>query len=38
VAELTALYERVRFGDEPLAPGEERRAAALLQALAAAPR
>ncbi len=38
VAELTALYERVRFGAEPLTPGEERRAAALLQALAAAPR
>jgi hypothetical protein len=38
IVELTALYERVRFGGEPLTPGEERRAAALLQALAAAPR
>ncbi|MFB3816612.1 MAG: DUF3488 and DUF4129 domain-containing transglutaminase family protein [Candidatus Methylomirabilales bacterium] len=35
VRELTALYERVRFGGEPLAPGEARRAAELLRRLAA---
>ncbi|MFI5339804.1 MAG: DUF3488 and DUF4129 domain-containing transglutaminase family protein [Candidatus Methylomirabilales bacterium] len=38
VVELTALYERVRFGGEPLTPADQRRAAALLQALASAPR
>jgi transglutaminase-like putative cysteine protease len=38
VVELTALYERVRFGGEPLTPATERRAAALLQTLAAARR
>lgn len=38
VAELTGLYERVRFGGEPLTPAEAQRAAALLQALATAPR
>jgi hypothetical protein len=38
VEELTALYERVRFGGEPLTPAEERRASGLLQALASAPR
>ena len=38
VKELTALYERVRFGGEPLTPAEERRATALLQSLASAPR
>jgi transglutaminase-like putative cysteine protease len=35
VRELTALYERVRFGGEPLAPGEVHRAAELLRQLAA---
>lgn len=38
VVELTALYERVRFGGEPLTPAEERRAVTLLQALASSPR
>jgi transglutaminase-like putative cysteine protease len=38
VAELTALYERVRFGGEPLTPSDQRRASALLRELATAPR
>jgi hypothetical protein len=38
VMELTVLYERVRFGGESLNPVEERRAVALLQQLAVAPR
>ena len=38
VMELTALYERVRFGGDPLTPAAERRAAGLLQVLATAPR
>ncbi len=38
VAELTALYERVRFGEAPLAPDDSRRASALLRQLAAALR
>jgi hypothetical protein len=38
VMELTVLYERVRFGGESLNPVEERRAVALLQELATAPR
>jgi transglutaminase-like putative cysteine protease len=38
VAELTALYERVRFGGELLTSSEQGRAAALLRDLAAAPR
>lgn len=38
VAELTALYERVRFGGESLTAADQQRAAALLQALATAPR
>lgn len=38
VLELTALYERVRFGGEPLSPADQRRASALLQALASTPR
>lgn len=38
VAELTALYERVRFGEEPLGPPETRRTADLLARLAAALR
>ncbi len=33
VAELTALYERVRFGNEPLTVAEQRRAASLLRHL-----
>jgi transglutaminase-like putative cysteine protease len=37
-AELTALYERVRFGGHSLTPAEEARAAVLLRELAAAPR
>lgn len=37
-AELTALYERVRFGGQPLTPADGKRAAALLAHLAAAPR
>ena len=36
VADLTALYERVRFGGEPLTPAHRRRAATLLQELAIA--
>ncbi len=36
VEELTALYERVRFGGERLTAAEERRVAALLQELARA--
>jgi hypothetical protein len=36
VAELTTLYERVRFGGEGLAPGEQGRVAALLQELSTA--
>jgi transglutaminase-like putative cysteine protease len=38
VAELTSLYERVRFGGEPLAPSDHVRAASLLRQLAAAGR
>jgi len=38
VAELTALYERVRFGETPLTPDDSRHAAALLSQLAAALR
>jgi hypothetical protein len=38
VAELTALYERVRFGGDPLSPAEQRHAAGLLQRLATTPR
>ncbi len=38
VAELTRLYERIRFGGEPLTPAEEKRAAALLKQLTATPR
>jgi transglutaminase-like putative cysteine protease len=38
VVELTALYERIRFGGEPLTPAEGKRAAALLEKLAAASR
>ncbi|HWT82263.1 MAG TPA: DUF4129 domain-containing protein, partial [Candidatus Methylomirabilis sp.] len=38
VVELTALYERVRFGGEPLAHAEEQRVDTLLQSLASAPR
>jgi len=38
VLELTALYERVRFGGEPLAQAEEQRVASLLQSLASVPR
>ncbi len=38
VAELTALYERVRFGGESLGPEDQRRAATLLQQLAATAR
>lgn len=38
MAELTALYERVRFGGEPLTSAEERRAATLLRELASLPR
>lgn len=38
VVELTTLYERVRFGGVPLTSADQRRAAALLQQLAAAPR
>ncbi len=38
VAELTALYERVRFGGEPLTPADQRRAATLLHQLATALR
>lgn len=37
VAELTALYERVRFGGEPLSAADQRRVAALLQVLASSP-
>jgi hypothetical protein len=37
-AELTALYERVRFGGHALTPAEGRRAAVLLRQLQAAPR
>jgi hypothetical protein len=37
-AELTALYERVRFGGHALTPAEGRRAAVLLRQLEAAPR
>jgi hypothetical protein len=36
--ELTALYERIRFGGEPLTPADQRRAALLLKQLAATPR
>ncbi len=38
VAELTGLYERVRFGGESLGPEDQRRAAMLLQQLAGTPR
>jgi transglutaminase-like putative cysteine protease len=38
VAELTALYERVRFGGQPLTPTNGKRAALLLAQLEAAPR
>jgi transglutaminase-like putative cysteine protease len=38
VGQLTALYERVRFGGEPLTPDEQARIGALLRDLAAAPR
>jgi hypothetical protein len=38
VMELTTLYERIRFGGESLNPADERRAVALLQELATAPR
>jgi transglutaminase-like putative cysteine protease len=38
VAELTHLYERVRFGGEPLTPDDQRRVAWLLRQLAAARR
>ncbi|HYL81649.1 MAG TPA: DUF3488 and transglutaminase-like domain-containing protein [Candidatus Acidoferrum sp.] len=38
VAELTALYERIRFGGEALNATEQSRAAALLRQLAGAPR
>ena len=37
-AELTVLYERVRFGGHALTPAEGRRAAVLLRQLEAAPR
>jgi transglutaminase-like putative cysteine protease len=37
VRELTELYERARFGGEPLPPGDTRRAADLLRDLAALP-
>jgi hypothetical protein len=36
--ELTALYERVRFGEQPLTPDDGERAVALLRQLEAAPR
>ncbi|HSB71178.1 MAG TPA: DUF3488 and transglutaminase-like domain-containing protein [Candidatus Methylomirabilis sp.] len=36
VAEITALYERVRFGEEPITAAEARRVAALLRQVAAA--
>jgi transglutaminase-like putative cysteine protease len=36
--ELTLLYERIRFGGEPLTAADRRRAAQLLQQLARAPR
>jgi hypothetical protein len=38
VQELTGLYERVRFGGEPLTTAEEARIAGLLRDLAMAPR
>jgi transglutaminase-like putative cysteine protease len=38
VVELTALYERARFGGESLSPVDRHRASALLQALASASR
>ena len=38
VADLTALYERVRFGGQPLTSAETRRVARLLNDLARAPR
>jgi hypothetical protein len=38
VRELTALYERVRFGEQGLAPAEQARIARLLRDLASAPR
>jgi transglutaminase-like putative cysteine protease len=38
VQELTGLYERVRFGGEPLTTAEEARIAGLLRELAMAPR
>jgi predicted nucleic acid-binding protein len=38
VDELTVLYERIRFGDQPLTPDDERRASALLSQLATALR
>jgi hypothetical protein len=37
-AELTALYERVRFGGQPLTPEEGKRAALLLRQLEGAAR
>ncbi len=37
-AELTTLYEQVRFGGQPLTPAEGKRAALLLRQLEAAPR
>jgi len=38
VRELTSLYERVRFGGDPLTSAEEARIAGLLRDLATAPR
>ena len=38
VAEITALYERVRFGEEPITATEAQRVAALLRQVAAAVR
>jgi transglutaminase-like putative cysteine protease len=38
VAELTALYERARFGGEPLTPADNRRVTSLLQQIATVPR
>jgi transglutaminase-like putative cysteine protease len=37
-AELTTLYEQVRFGGQPLAPADGKRAAILLRQLEVAPR
>jgi hypothetical protein len=37
-AEITRLYERVRFGEEPLTSAEQARARSLLAELAGPPR